>query len=343
MIYVADKLMENIGAFSHRFRLIAERIQGGPQWLRFAMQSPTDSYMAGSELELLSLVQKGLHGSRLMLFTDLNLLMDPLKLWTLPEDDLALIGTARREESVRDVLDKYGILDFAQLSKGIDFLRSFEIEDKPVFQVMNLADRLALYAIALDGQEREASKKDLTIRKESCEFALQLCQTPKEFQALFHLYEAVCTKFNAKTRSARRKRAQLIWEDYNELCDGLVETVTLGKKYNPDGLDMEIKSALADLRQIGFSCKAAAMLNLIRNTILTCEDQPRARKIVRDYMSAIFNLIAAGTVESTSVGQDGVMRLIYASALIAPGGSAAVEVDRLGLVTVASGVVENII
>ncbi|ACL06352.1 hypothetical protein Dalk_4674 [Desulfatibacillum aliphaticivorans] len=343
MIYIADKLMENIGAFSHRFRLIAERIQGGPQWLRFAMHSQTDSYMVGSELELLSLVQEGLHGTKLMLLADLNLLIDPLKLWTLPEDDLALIGTARREESVRDVLDQYGILNFAQLGKGIDFLRSFEIKDKPVFQVMNLADRLALYAIAIGGQEREASKKDLAIRKESCEFALQLCQTPKEFQALFRLYEAVCNKYSAKSRSARQKRAQLVWEDYNELCDGLVETVTLGKKYNPDDLDMEIKSALADLRQVGFSCKATAMLNLIRNTILKCEDQPQARKIVRDYMSAIFNLIAAGTVESASVGQDGVMRLTYASALIAPGGSATVEVNRLGLVTVASAVVENII
>ncbi|MBI9076660.1 MAG: hypothetical protein JEZ02_14735 [Desulfatibacillum sp.] len=343
MIYVANKLMESMGAFSHRFRLIAELVVGGPQWLRFAMFSHTDTYMVGSEAELLALMQEGLHASSQMLLTELNLLTDPFKLWSLPEEDLALLGTARREHSVLDILAKYNLFDFNSLRVGEVFLESLGILDKAVFQVMNLSDRLALMDLALTAGNQDADKIDIQAKEEASQFALQHSQNAREFVAGFRLYFAVLEKFPARTRKTRLKRVQIVWEDYNELCDSLVETFTLGKGYDSKDLSMEIKNALAGLRQIGFSNKSDALRNLMQNTLLKCQDQPLARKIVSDYMTATVNLISTGKVESREVLQDGVTRLSFASALAAPGGMALVDIDRQGLVTLALAIVENIL
>ena len=343
MIYVANKLMETMGAFSHRFRLIAELIAGGPQWLRFAMQSHTDTYMVSSELELLALMQEGLHASGQMLLQDLNLLLDPLKLWSLSEDDLALLGTARTEDSIPDVLARHNLADFNVLEIGNIFLEAQGLSEQPVFQVMTLSDRLALLEIALPVNAEDTNKNDKQARDEACQFALQLSQNPREFVAGYNLYYAIMDKFPARTRKTRIKRAQLVWEDYNALCDSLVETFSLGRKYDSKNLDVEIKNALAGLMAIGYTSKLSALLNLMKNTPLQCQDQPQARKIIKDYTSAAINLISTGKEDSRTVFQDGVIRMSYASALAAPGGKVLVDIDRQGLVTLVSAVVEKIL
>ncbi len=343
MIYIADKPRNSIGAFTHKFRLISELVVGGPQWLRFALHSLTDSYMVRTEAELLALMQEGLHASDQMVLTNLNLQVDPLKLWSLPEEDLALIGTARKEENIEDILARHGLADFDKLHHGIIFLENHGLEHSPPFQVMNLSDRLALMDLARRTSIENPTGVTASWIKEGCHFAAQFSQNAREFVDTHNFYHAVLDKYPAKTKKTRYKRVQVVWEDYNDLCDSLMETFTLGKGYDSRDLSMEIKNALASLQQIGFSNKPAAMNNLMRHTDLKCQDQPHARKIARDYMTAAANLISTGKVEIMEYFQDGNIRLVFISAFTGSGGRALVDIDRLGVVTLASATVEKLL
>ncbi len=334
MIYVKDQPRDNMGAFSHKFRLIAEMIVGGGQWLRFALHSQKDTFVVLTEPELLALVQKGLHDSPHMVLSRLDLLVNPMKLWGLPDDDLALLATARKEASVLDVLARHALADYTSLDFGTEFVHKLEVGHEPPFRVMDLADRLSLLGLALEMELWDQGKPPtVRVQREAAGFAVYLAQNAGAFADQFRFYLALWGKHESGRKSGK-KRAELAWEDYNGLCDPWMETITLGRGYDAMDLSLEIKNALAGNFQLGFSNKASAMHNFVANTALDNQPLPEARRIVGQYMSNVASFIGSGKVNGTEVTQDGITRLHFISSLWVPGDEVRVDVNRQGVVTV---------
>ncbi len=334
---MADKERENVGAFSHKFRLISDMIVGGSEWLRAAIANTNDRYGVRTEAELLMRIQEGLHATGLIVVHRLDLLVDPLKLWNLAEEDLALLATAKKKDSVKDILKKYGLMDFKHLGQGLEMIDRLDVLDKPPFRIMSLFERLCLLELANEADlNGSGSILEPDVQKDAAGFAVEDAQSAKEFVDRFRFFTAVVDKFSTGPKKVRKKRVQVAWEDYWPLCDGLMETFSLGNGYESMDLSMEIKDRVSGGQRVGFLTKTSAMCNLMRNTGLKSEEQLQAQGLIASYMNTASGLVAAGSLEKTEIFQDGTLRLNFVSSLSKAGGVAKIDIDKRGTVTLDS-------
>ncbi|WP_205196947.1 hypothetical protein, partial [Burkholderia sp. Cy-647] len=191
-VIVSGRLQQGLGSLSEPSRIALAFVDGGIEWLAWAVASPSARYEFPDETHLLDGVQRGLHASPLTLLPTLQLLVSPVKLLTLSLADLRALAIVEAGDDSdfavsrsRAVLDAHHLLPREELATGTGWLAQLGVETAPLFQALDLDGSLALAAL---GQLPELAGHAEYLQREAAAFGIEMARTPQEFCDYFRLY-----------------------------------------------------------------------------------------------------------------------------------------------------------
>jgi hypothetical protein len=305
-VSVAGRLVPRSGALSDSARLVLYLIEGGVEWLEWAIWSPRARYHFESEEALVSAVQVGLHGWHLLLMRAVQLLVGPAKLMTLDRRDLRILAEAKGHSGqVGEVFDRYRLVAQPDLARDLVALGSL-VGGKPlpVLQGMALEDQLEIHGLMERGDTLPADD-----RKEAALFAAERSGTPREFADYYRAYLHYVEKDPPPRSKAGSRRAQvgdsidlllpLLFDALDCPCvDGAAPTWEVAET---------IEEWLAMGRRLGFSRRSQLAEQVIANTDFAGrKSDEEAPRIVAGYLARAQALVGSGDLGRRRLGQDGI-------------------------------------
>ncbi len=324
---------------NQKHQLVIDKIKGGLQWLRWAIQLPNHTFQFNSELNLLNALQIGLHGTDLLLISPLELLATPGRIAELDEKDINRLMVAdpstsdilNPESEIGRILTKNKLYPQLYLNSGRNFLQQTGIADKGLFQAMNIRQLANLY----DLEKTSSSLTYLTLpkKKEAVEFALLQSQSASEFIDLFMFYALFLGKFRKKTNLNYNQRQQLATSLLQQIFDALYPYQNC--------LQVEVQPSAQELKQLlhnyitaggklGFTRLSLAASEVIRessDSIVIRIDE--AFTTASEYFDAAQDYINNYRCEHIMPSQDGLMWRYSAA-------SASIDLDANGYITLNS-------
>jgi hypothetical protein len=304
-VSVAGRLVPRPSALSDSARLVLHLIDGGVEWLEWAIWHPRAQYRFDDESALVSAVQVGLHGWHLLLVPAIQLLVGPAKLMTLHGRDLRILAEARKESgSVSDVLRRYRLVSQPDLARDVAALGGL-VGDRPLpmLQGIALEDQLELHAL-MDSDETLADGD----RQEAALFAAERSATPREFADYFRAYlryVAADPDPSVKTGSQRTRVGNAIDLLLPLLFEAL-DCPCLEGSAAPWEVTEAINEWLAMGRRLGFSRRSQLAEQVIAHTrFAQRESDEEAPRIVAGYLVGAQALLGSGELGRRRLGQDG--------------------------------------
>lgn len=311
-VSVASRHIHRLSALSEPARLVLGLIQGGRDWLEWAIHDPRARYHFDDESALVAGIQPGLHGSPLLLLRSLGLLAGPVKLMTIDPPDLRFLtqmnkGGARDGGAVRlkKIRAVYGLVTQAELAEIPAFLKELGVAGAPVFQAMGFDEQLALHAFLCDEDRLPGPDH----REEAATFAVAHAATPLEFVDYFRAYRHYVAAARHLPREPKARMA----------CVGEAIEMLLPLLYNAldcprvDGLipPWEVAAAIDEWlmmgRRLGFSRLSQGAQQVIAHTDFPRSDggEDEARAIVANYLAGAQALLGSAELGRGQIGQDG--------------------------------------
>ena len=297
-------------------RLVLELIDGGSEWLDWAMKAPQALYHFDDETALVAGVQAGLHASPFLLLRKRGLMVSPATLMTLSRADLKALAqgeqpgngkaaTARADKVVSD----HKLVTQADLADGATFLTELKVAGEPVFQFMGFGDRLAIHRLFQVSIRSDAPSEAL--QQEAAAFAIVQSQTPLEFADFYLAYLQYVAALAAKgTQPAdRAERAALVETAVYTLRPLLFHALECPRVDGPTA-PWEVSTAVQEWlmmgRQLGFSRLSQGVQQVIAYSGFAGQDDPdEAEGIVGAYLAGAQALLASQELGPGRIGQDG--------------------------------------
>jgi hypothetical protein len=240
-------------------------------------------------------------------------MVSPIKLMTLSLADLRILhevehGEADAEAKSRsgDILEMHGILTQTQLQKGPALLEHLGVGDDPLFQVLTLADQLALQHLLWS--PRDGTPPDPALMAEAAAFGLEQARTPQEFVDYYLVYLELAAKFGDKANTAHKRHAHAERAVHN-LLGPLLSALDCPEWLGPVTKD-EVAEAVqiwaGSGRALGFQRISTGVREIVRHTRYRDEIGAVAREYVVVYLVMARSLIAAAPPRRRVLGQDGV-------------------------------------
>lgn len=313
-VIVANKLIERRSSLSDITIQSLAFIDGGTQWLAWAMLNPMTNYRVVDEASLLAEVQLGLHGSPLTLLPQVGLWVSPVKLMSLSPGDLRTLGLVETGDTSPNVLQQMQrilqanqLFTAAQLRGANDFLQQLGVQNAPVFQVLDFYDRVALLDLAALSLGQDATEPD-QLRHEAAVFAVEQARTVPEFCDYFHIYVAHAERMDALNGNAAM-RDQLVNQAVQTLLPlafGALDCPQLAKRLmSPDEVEHSLHNLLARGYKIGFSRLSQVVLQIVTQTVFTAESGTDAARLFDLYLAAAKSFLSVNRLQSGRLGQDG--------------------------------------
>ncbi|HZX29763.1 MAG TPA: hypothetical protein VFF03_00285 [Rhodocyclaceae bacterium] len=332
-VAIAGKPIQNPGNLSDLARTVLAFIDGGMEWLAWAVASPSVRHDFPDETALAATVQFNLHASRFALLPSLGLCVSPVKLMTLGLADLRTLAHAeggdnspRTEAQVRRICDSNRLATQEDLAAGTALLDSFGMAKLPVFQILDFDDRLALHELA-----QLTSAGDASLGQEAAAFAVEQARTPLEFVDYCRYYLALAGKDGASgdTPDGRRQRAESALQTLLPLLfDDLGGPELSVSPVFGSPPAYEVASALDDFfsrgGRVGFSRLSEGARQIAEWADYRGETGPEAKQLVARYVAGAVAFLASRPSIQGFVGQDGACRYTVA------GGAGRAEL-RLGM------------
>ncbi len=313
-VIVAGKLIQKSEHLSELARQTLTYIDGGPQWLAWAMPNPMVCYEVADETTLLAEVQQGLHASSMALLPVLGLWVSPVKLMSLGSANLRTLGQAETQDTsttvaqqTRRILDEHHLVDARQLSGAGTFLQELGVADSPVFQALDFNDRVALHRLAA-GALGQDGDNPAQLRQEAAAFGIQQARTVPEFCDYYQVYLAHSKKMNAlgSTASDRLRLCNQAVQTLLPLAFGAMECPQLPDRLpSPAEVEQCLRNWLARGRTLGFSSLSQAVLQVVTQTIFKDETGTDARRLFDLYLSTAQAFLGSNRLKEGRLGQDG--------------------------------------
>lgn len=282
-------------------------LDGGTQWVQWAIDSGVHRYYFAEEGSLLQDVQQGLHGARMAWLPQAGLQIGPVKLLSLGQQD---IDTLRRIEAgedghplsldFHDLLSRHALLTNTALQAYHPFLASIGVADAPLFQQLDFHESLALCQLASEEGTAMASEVP---RAEAADFALANARRPIEFCDYYRFYHTVL--HTADSAEQRRLDAmstlQLLLPNLFEMLDG----AQLTHLPTPKEVDQAINTTLASGRAVGFARLSLAAQQLSIDLPPAHLGEQAVAEYARCRMRDVQALLGSHRVHSSRLGQDG--------------------------------------
>lgn len=313
-VIVAGKLIENSGSLSELARQTLTYIDGGTQWLAWAMRNPMASYQLADETSLLAEVQLGLHGSPMTLLPRTGLSVSPVKLMTLGGADLRTLGlmetgdtSAAVAQQTQRILHDNHLLTAQQLGAAGDFLRELQVRAAPVFQALDFNDRVALCELAVPPPGHDSATPG-SLRQEAAAYAVEQARTVPEFCDYYQVYLAHATKLGAldSTAAARGQLVDQAVQTLLPLAFGALDCPQLPDRLPaPAEVERSLHNLLARGYKIGFSRLSQAVLQMVTQTVFTRESGADAARLFDLYLGAAAAFLAGNRLMQARLEQDG--------------------------------------
>jgi hypothetical protein len=319
-ITVATRLVQGAGALSALGQQALAFIDGGTEWLAWALAATTRRYDFADETELLAEVQQGLHGSPYTLLPQLQLLVSPVKLMTLGLPALRTLAQAEGGDTsevvaaqVRRLLADHGLLARADLAAGTAWLRELGVADAPVLQAMDLHGHLAIQALMhrppggpLQGQPQGAEVPPALLR-EAAAFGAQQGRTPQEFGDYYRVYvdQTVNTDLLFASAQEREAAAGAALATLLPLLFGTLDCPQLGGLAAPQEIARTVGNWLAAGRRVGFARLSQAVQQVVRHSAWRNETGDAARRILDRYLQSAQAFLSQTPARQGRMAQDG--------------------------------------
>jgi hypothetical protein len=309
-IFLAGRLVQRPGDLSELGRLVLTFIDGGAEWLHWAIGDTASRYDFADETALVGGVQDGLHATCFVLMPKLGLRVSPIKLMTLNLSDLRLLAKAEGEANspgsarIRQVLDRHALLDGADLDQGTALLTNLGVADAPVFQCLDFEARAALHGL-VGAPDPKAGTAPLA--KEAAAFAVLQAQSPPEFADYYRVYLRLADKLDLAEAKAddRTAAVEAAIDVLRPLFFGAHDCPRVDGLVSPGEVGRVVQDWVRRGRVLGFLRLSLAMWQVIAHTDFRRETGEDARRIVDDYLRAAQGFLATVPIVRGRMSQDG--------------------------------------
>lgn len=321
-VFIAGRSIPQANLLSQSCRRVLQFIDGGEQWLKWAIESHEHRYAFSDEGTMLDGVQQGLHGSRMTWLPRIGLQIGPIKLLSLGSSDLDALRHIELGEETRlshseaqGVLARHRLLTNTELGASRAFLASIGAADAPLLQQLDFRESLALHQLAGEVGMSTSGRDDLA---DAASFALVHARRPIEFADYFRFYQRVSAGGGGSEQ--RLTRATRALQQVLPMLFGFLDGPQLSELPSPEQVREAIAASLAANRQIGYAriSLAAQQMALCFDTDTDLlQDDNRLREAVRWQLRDAQQFLNEHPVARGQLGQDG------ASVLFAIDGSRA--------------------
>ncbi len=313
-ISVANRLLQNSSALSESGRLALAFVDGGLQWLDWAITSLDARYHFPDETALVDHIQKGLHGSPLALLPALGLRIGPVKLMTLGVGDLRALALAELGDAspavdaqVQRVLRDHRLLVAVDLRRAQAFLASLGVAEAPVFQSLEFTDWVALCELP-DGPFGGAAPSQALL-EEAARFSVTQARTPSAFADYYCVYLHLATQWPGLAQASAEQRsgaAQAALQAVLPRLLGALDGPTLSSVPMPAvEVHMAVRNWLAMGRRIGFSSLSEGVRCIVESGHYRGETGDAAARSVDAALQQAMAVLNANDLRSARLGQDG--------------------------------------
>jgi hypothetical protein len=304
-----DRLIHHRYDLTEKARMIFELIEFSHHWLR-AVDSSAQPYIFNNEFELLSGVQEGLHGTRMLTFRRLSLTVSPLVLESLDLEELEAIYDYehRGDENkvalnrARRALSRLELRTEKDLLIVEDFLKSTNVQNEPIFASASLADRIAIFDL-VDGAATPAHF-DLNQQRNAAQFAVRFAQSTLEFVDYYRFYMAYIgpdpQNGGRQGRSPESALEALVEPLLPFLCCPSFPTPPRAQD-----LPALLTQWSAQSNKVGFPRISAAVAHMAMYARLNGEAGRNAREIIHRYMDRLQALWLERVPDFVHYTQDG--------------------------------------
>jgi len=337
-VKIANKPLNGAFGLSETGRRVLGLIDGGLQWLDYALGEQETHYHFRDESAMVAAVQTGLHATRYILIDAIGLLVAPVKLMTMTPADLQMLQRAAvgevkpKNPDLLKLLAWHGLATQDDLTAVDTLLGNLEVTPAPMFQAMDLDDRLALLRLARSPCIVEPGLPDL--RLEAAAFAVTQAYSPQEFVDYFHTFidHVAAVGEPGDTPVRRRERVQRAVYTLAPLMFQALDCPEVAGLVSP----LEVEGAIIDWlmsgRQLGFLRVSQGVQQIVANTGFANEEGLAAQLIVRDYLDRAQQLVRLQGIGRGAMGQDGATCLFP---IVAPAQEAVIRLGPTGVITLA--------
>ena len=312
-ISVAGRPIPQATSLSDLCRLVLAFIDGGQEWLAWALATPAARYDFADETTLVTQVQQGLHASPLALLPTLAMLVSPVKLMTLGLADLRVLARAEGGDTSAVVsAQKQRVLADHQLFTQDDlatvntWLAGLGVGNAPVFQAMGLNERAALCELMRGPGDADATPAD-GADQEAATFAVQQARTPLEYADYVRFYQALAAQpgASATTPQARADHATQAMQSLLPLFFGALDCPQVNDLPSPGEVAQTVSAWLTSGRRVGFARVSEGLQQFVRHTAYSNETGDAAQRLVELYIASAQSFLAAARPRQGRMGQDG--------------------------------------
>jgi len=307
-VSVAGRQIHRLLMLSESARLVLSLIEGGMEWLEWAIRHPRARYHFSDERTLVAAVQAGLHGAALLLMPAVGLKAGPAKLMTLDPEDLCILVAARTEDRrVKRILADHDLVTQAELARDRPLLEDkLELGDPLplVLQGMGFDDQLAIHALLWPEQPLPESAPPA----EAAAFAIELAASPLEFADYYRAYLQYLAAAPPRPLGEQGRMARV--RDAIELLEPLLYDALDCPRIDGHAhweVALAIDEWLLMGRRLGFSRLSRGAQQIIAHTRFPChEDDAEARRIVAAYLVGAQALLGSAKLGPRWIAQDGI-------------------------------------
>jgi len=333
-ISVAKRLYRPAG-LSEVGNLVVTLIDGGQQWLDWAMRDAKARYHFSDESALVDGIQTGLHGAALVLLPVTGLLVGPVKLMTLAAADLRVLlkaesGATVDPDQIQAIYKAHDLLPQSSFASARSMLANLGVADAPLFQSPCFDGWRALAGLSDEWKGEFGAAA-----REAAAFGVDKARTPSEFCDYYRTYLdcARVLALSGSSSQARGAAADAALEQLLPLSFALLDCPKV------DGLvaPLEVSAAISEWlfmgRQIGFARASLVVQQVVAHGGYRGQTGMELMTLVRDYVTQAQFLLNANELGRGLLGQDGASCRFS----ITQGTERAViELTRLGLITLRS-------
>lgn len=306
-LFVAGRSILHPRQLSTLGQRVLSLLDGGVEWVQWAIASGVHRYHFDEEGRLLGGVQQGLHGARMAWLPQAGLQIGPVKLFSLGQEDIDTLCRIEAGEDdhplslhFHDLLSRQGLLTNTALQAYRPFLASIGVADAPLFQQLDFHESLAL--CQLSSEQGTAMASDAP-SAEAAGFALANARRPIEFCDYYRFYRTA--PHTADSAEQRRLDAmytlQLLLPNLFEMLDG----AQLTHLPAPEEVDQAINATLASGRTVGFARLSLAAQQLSIGLPPAHLGEQAVAEHARCRMRDVQALLGSHRVHSSRLGQDG--------------------------------------
>jgi hypothetical protein len=305
MIFLNGQQTDNIASFSPRFQSVISMIEGGMDWLNWAIRDRTSpSVNATQEDQLLEMIQHGLHADDYIRFRTFRANLD--KILTLPDADIEQLGIIRKTGNDNDVnlqslLHRNGMFSYAEISEAVAEIPAISSTRPDLFQALSFEDQLAL----TDFMQKQAGV-DEDLKQQAYVFALNNAANIPDFINLCFFFHILRHQLPGNLIvQTQNSEIQALYRQLLPVSAYLLFTPNAGRVRQEKLLREAVPELARTNKFIGYSTSSSSVLNLVQNINVNDPTDISLQSRIDSYLSSVKNLVGFTPPSAYSLSQDG--------------------------------------